>query len=71
MAKRYQRDNNNPYKEVEQTTQWSKDTNGTIRICIRKKNRQQQWQKDTNGAIRICIRKKNRQHNGKKIPTGQ
>jgi hypothetical protein len=32
MTKRYQRGNQNPYIEEEQTTQWSKDTKGVIRI---------------------------------------
>jgi hypothetical protein len=43
---RYQRDNQNPYIEEEQTTQWSKfeDTKGIIRICILKKNRQHNGQ---------------------------
>jgi hypothetical protein len=30
MTKRYQRGNQNPYIEEEQTTQWSKDTKGVI-----------------------------------------
>jgi predicted YcjX-like family ATPase len=38
MAKRYQRGNQNPYIEEEQTTQWPKDTKGVIRIRITKKN---------------------------------
>ena len=45
MAKIYQRGNQNPYIEEEQTTQWSKDTTGAIRIRISKKNRQQDVQK--------------------------
>jgi hypothetical protein len=49
MAKRYQRGNNNLYKEEEQTTQWQKDTNGAIRICIRKKNRQHNGKKIPTG----------------------
>jgi hypothetical protein len=40
MAKRYQRGNQNPYIEEEQTTQWPKDTKGVIRIRKSKKNRQ-------------------------------
>ena len=32
MVKRYQRGNQNPLIEEEQTTQWSKDTKGVIRI---------------------------------------
>jgi hypothetical protein len=32
MATRYQRCNHNPYIKEEQTTQWSKDTKGVIRI---------------------------------------
>jgi hypothetical protein len=38
MAKRYQRGNQNPYIEEEQTTQWPKDTKRVIRIRISKKN---------------------------------
>ena len=45
MAKRYQRGNQNPYIEDEQTTQWPKDTKGVIRIRILKKNRQHNGQK--------------------------
>jgi hypothetical protein len=40
MAKRYQRCNQNPYIEEEQTTHWPKDTKGVIRMRISKKNRQ-------------------------------
>jgi hypothetical protein len=40
LAKRYQRCNQNPYIEEEQTTQWPKDTKCVIRIRISKKNRQ-------------------------------
>ena len=47
MAKRYQRDNHNPYIE-EQTTQWPKDTKGTITIRI-SKNRQHNGQKIPKG----------------------
>ena len=45
MTKRYQRGNQNLYIEEEQTTQWSKDTKGVIRIRISKKNRQHNGQK--------------------------
>ena len=45
MAKRYQRGNQNPYIEEEQTTQWPKDTKEVIRIRISKKNRQHNGQK--------------------------
>jgi hypothetical protein len=34
MDKRYQRGNQNPYIEDEQTTQWTKDTKGVIRISF-------------------------------------
>jgi Tfp pilus assembly protein FimV len=47
MVKRYQRVNQNPYIE-EQTTQWSKDTKGSIRIRI-SKNRQHNGQKIRKG----------------------
>ena len=36
MAKRYQRTNQKPYIEEEQTTQWPKDTKGVIRNVYRK-----------------------------------
>jgi hypothetical protein len=36
--------NQNPYIKEEQTTQWSKDTKGVIRIRISKKNRQHNGQ---------------------------
>jgi hypothetical protein len=45
MAKRYQRGNQNPYIEEEQTTQWPQDTKGVIIIRISKKNRQRNDQK--------------------------
>ena len=45
MTERYQRGNQNPYIEEEQTTQWPKDTNGVIRIRISKRNRQHNGQK--------------------------
>jgi hypothetical protein len=45
MAKRYQRSNQNPYIEEEQTAQWSKDTRGVTRNRISKKNRQHNGQK--------------------------
>jgi hypothetical protein len=41
MTKKYQRGNQNPYIEEEQTTQWSKDTKGVIRISISKKKKRQ------------------------------
>ena len=44
MAKRYQRGNQNPYIEEEQTKQWPNDTKGVIRIRISKKNRQHNGQ---------------------------
>jgi hypothetical protein len=44
MAKRYQRSNQNPYIEEEQTTQWTKDTKGVIRIR-KSKDRQHNGQK--------------------------
>jgi hypothetical protein len=46
---RYQRGNQNPYIEEEQTTQWPKDTKGVIRIHISKKNRQHNGQKIPKG----------------------
>ena len=49
MVKRYQRGNQNPYIEEEQTTQWPKDTKGVIRIRISKKNRQHNGQKIPKG----------------------
>ena len=49
MAKRYQRGNQNPYIEEEQTTQWPKDTKGVIRIRKSKKNRQHNGQKIPKG----------------------
>ena len=49
MVKRYQRGNQNLYIKEEQTTQWTKDTKGAIRICISKKNRQHNGQKISKG----------------------
>jgi hypothetical protein len=45
-VRRFQRSNQNPYIEEEQTTQWSKfeDTKEIIRIRISKKNRQNNGQ---------------------------
>ena len=45
MAKRYQRGNQKPYIEEEQTTQCLEDTKGAIRKRISKKNRQHNGQK--------------------------
>jgi hypothetical protein len=49
MVKRYQRGNQNPYIDEEQTKQWSKDTKWVIRIRISMKNRQNNGQKISNG----------------------
>ena len=95
MTKRYERDNQNLYirqhndqkiakgksESVYQTTQWPKDTKGTIRICISDNT----MTKNSKGAIRICIsdnimtkrhQRGNqnlyiRQHNDQKIPKGK
>ena len=45
MAERYQRGNQKPYIEEEQTTQWPKDTKEVIRSRILKKNRQHNGRK--------------------------
>ena len=45
MVKRYQRGNQHPYTEEEQTTQWPKDTKRVISIRMTKKNRQHNGQK--------------------------
>ena len=58
MAKRYQRGNQNPYIEEEQTTQWPKDTKGVIRICITKKNRQHNGQKIPKGQSESVYRRR-------------
>ena len=50
MDKRYQSGNQNPYIEDEQTTQWTKDTKGVIRIRISKTNRQHNGQKIPKGG---------------------
>jgi hypothetical protein len=71
MDKRYQRANHNLYIKEEETTQWTNDTKGPIRICISKKKRQHNGQKIPKGPIRIRISKKKRQHNGQMIPKGQ
>jgi hypothetical protein len=49
MDKIYQRANQNLYIKEEQTTQWTNDTKGPIRICISKKNRQHNGQKIPKG----------------------
>jgi hypothetical protein len=49
MANRYQRGNQTPYIEEEQTTQWPKETKGAIRLRISKKNRQHNGQKIPKG----------------------
>jgi ribosomal protein L14 len=49
MARRYQRGNQNPYIEEEQTTQWPKDIKGAIIIRISKKNKQHNGQKISKG----------------------
>jgi hypothetical protein len=49
MVNRYQRGNQNPYIDEEQTKQWSKDTTGVIRIRISMKNRQNNGQQIPKG----------------------
>ena len=49
MTKRYQKGNQNLFIEEEQTTQWPKDTNRVIRICLLKKNKQHNGQKILTG----------------------
>jgi hypothetical protein len=58
MDKRYQRGNQNPYIEEEQTTQWPKDTKGAIRIRISKKNRQDNGQKIPKGQSKSVYRRR-------------
>jgi hypothetical protein len=58
MAKRYQRGNQNPYVEEEQTTQWTKDTKGAIRIRISEKNRQHNDQKIPKGQSESVYRRR-------------
>jgi molecular chaperone GrpE (heat shock protein) len=65
MDKRYQRSNQNPYIEEEQTTQWPKEEEHTTQ-WPKEEEQTTQWPKDTKGVIRIRISKKNRQHNGQK-----
>ena len=61
MDKIYQRGNQNPYIEEEQTTQWTKDTKRVIIIRILKKNRQHNGQKkkykNTNNDLQSIHRK--------------
>ena len=78
MTKRYQRGNQNLYTRqhndqripkgqseyVYQTTQWPKDTKGTIRICISDNTMIKRYQR-ANQNLYI------RQHNDQKIPKGQ
>ena len=78
MTKRYQRGNRNLYirqhndqkipkgqsESVYQTTQWPKDTKGTIRICISDNTMTKRYQR---GNQNLYIR----QHNDQKIPKGQ
>jgi hypothetical protein len=49
MAKRYQKGNEKPQVEQEQTTQWPKDTKGVMRSRKSSKNRQHNGQKILNG----------------------
>jgi hypothetical protein len=58
MAKRYQRGNQNPYIEEEQTTQWPEDIKGAIRICISKKNKQHNGQKISKGQSESVYRRR-------------
>ena len=58
MAKGYQRGNQNPYIEKEQTTQWPKDTKGAMRIRISKKNRQGNGQGIPKGQSESVYRKR-------------
>ena len=58
MDKRYQRGNQNLYIEEEETTQWTKDTKGAIRIRISKKNRQHNGQKIPKGQSESVYRRR-------------
>jgi hypothetical protein len=55
MATRYQRGNQNPYIEEEQTTQWPQDTKGVIRIRIyrRRTDNTMATRKSTKGQTKI------------------
>ena len=78
MTKRYQRGNQNLYirqhndqkipkgqsESLYQTTQWPKDTKGTIRICISDNTMTKRYQR---GNQNLYIR----QHNDQNIPKGQ
>jgi hypothetical protein len=70
MAKRYQRGNQNPYIEEEQTTQRPKRYQRGNQDLYIEEEQTTQWPKDTKGVIRIRISKKERQHNDQKIPKG-
>jgi hypothetical protein len=71
---RYQRGNQKPYIEEEQTTQWPKDRRTDNTMAKRQKNRQHngqkteeqttQWPKDRRTDNTMAKRQKNRQHNG-------
>ena len=58
MARRYQRGNQNPYIEEEQTTQWPKDIKGAIIIRISKKNKQHNGQKISKGQSESVYRRR-------------
>ena len=58
MAKRYQRGNQKPYIEDEETTQCLEDTKGAIRNCILKKNRQHNGQKIPKGESETVYRRR-------------
>jgi hypothetical protein len=70
MARRYQRGNQNPYIEEEQTTQWPKDIKGAIRIRISKKNKQHNGQKISKGQSESVYRRRTNNTMAKRYQRG-
>ena len=70
MAKRYQRGNQNPYIEEEQTTQWPEDIKGAIIIRISKKNKQHNGQKISKGQSESVYRRRTNNTMAKRYQRG-
>jgi cell envelope opacity-associated protein A len=67
---RYQRGNQNPYIEEEQTTQWPEDIKGAIIIRISKKNKQHNGQKISKGQSESVYRRRTNNTMAKRYQRG-
>jgi hypothetical protein len=71
MDKRYQRANHNLYIKEEETTQWTNDTKGPIRIRISKKKRQHNGQMIPKGQSESVYQRRRDNTMDKRYQKGQ